>query len=391
MRILTRHLKLLVALLVIGAGFVITPLALAAPPVQGTSPVVVVNTAYLNQRTGPGPEYVVQGIHAGGAFLPVVGRTAERDWWEVDTEFGIGWVSNEYVLTRGDFRDVPVVTEFGILDVPKAIIFGLPAPIYALPNPGSYIIGTAASEAQFPIRGRSYHPGTETWYWLIDTAQGQAWVSQDAAAVFGFSINIPAISTEDAFDLPRASIAADGVVNPPAPTPIPDAPVVIVATEAPAVDTATDDTSTADTADTTTETTVEAAPPAPAPEQYGMRIAGDCYALPLVNYLVQLSPLQATGLVCRDNAAARDLVLIGQADLGMAVNGDCGVANQTSIATLYGEDGAAHTLSFCTDAPNSTTRAFINWVQGTTGAAAIRSYRGLPGNNIPQYAVPYGE
>ena len=72
MRILTRHVKLIVALLVISAGFMMTPFVLAAPPVQSSGPVAIVNTAYLNQRTGPGPEYVVQGIHAGGDFLNTI-------------------------------------------------------------------------------------------------------------------------------------------------------------------------------------------------------------------------------------------------------------------------------------------------------------------------------
>jgi uncharacterized protein YraI len=380
----SHYWKPVTALAVLVIMLATVPLAMAAPPAQGTAPVVVINTAALNQRTGPGPQFATQGVLPGGAIVPVVGRTQSRDWWQIDSEFGIGWVSNEFVLTQGDFRNVPVVTEYGVLEAPLAIIVGYPVPVYALPNPGSQVIGAAPGEARFPILGRSYHPGTETWYLLVETQSGHGWLAEDEGlAIFGFGGNIFTLSTDEAFDLPRPTPVAGGVVLPPEPTPVPDAPTAPPPAPTEAAG-AGGDTS-ASGGSTTTATPV----PARAADQ--TRLTGDCYALPLVNFLLQTSPVRATGLACTDTARGATSVTLGLAEVSMAVDGSCGAAAQTPIATLVDEAGAGRHLSFCTAAaPNATTSAFLNWVKSPAGAAAISAYRGLPGSPVPQYAVPVG-
>ena len=383
-----RRLQYLLILLILGVVLATVPIVLATPSAQGSGPVVIVNTAYLNQRTGPGPQYVVQGVHSGGARLPVIGRTADRSWWEVDTQYGAGWVSNAYVLTQGDFRDVPVVTEYGPLDRPKAIVYGLPIPVYALPNPGSTVLGLAPSEAQYPIVGRAYHRGTDTWFWLVETEGGTAWVADDDVAIYGYMIDIPTIAAEDAFGLATATISISGIINPPPATPVPSAPVAEI-TPAPTEATSAASTSPTPAAGETGSDTSggEAAPP----QLYRLNIAGDCYALPLVNYLLQISPVTATRLDCPGSIGGRDLVLIDRADIAMAVDVGCGAAAETPIATLYGGDGSVHTLSFCTATPpNAAAQSFINWIYSPAGAAAIRTYQGLPGSSIPEQAEPSG-
>lgn len=393
-----RRIKMILA--VLGAALLLTtvPFAAAQPPGQGSGPVVIVNTPYLHQRTGAGPEYVVQGIHAGGAFLPVVGRTEDRSWWQVQTQFGVGWVINDHVLTQGNFSGVPIVTEFGILDRPKAIVVGYPIPVYALPNPGSVRLGLAPSEAQYPIVGRAYHTGTEIWYWLVETEAGLGWLSQEETAVYGFSRDFRTYSQEEARDLPRGAVDPDGVVNPPPPQPIPPVPVAppLPVAPPPVVDTTTPDTTTTGETSTGAVPATAALPaptptPIPPPEVYRMNVTGDCYALPLVGYLIQHSPVRATRLICSNSAAGRDAVILGEADLGIVINGECGVASQVPVATLFAEDGTPYGLSFCVAGPgNQTVQRFLNWLATDQGRAAVRLYRGLPGSNVPASAAPAG-
>lgn len=387
----TRWLHVFLALCCLVVSLSAVPFVQAGGLRQGGGPVVIVNTPNLNQRTGPGPQYAIQGVHPGGAVLPVVGRTQDRSWWEVDTQYGVGWVSNEFVLTQGDFRNVPVVTEYGVIERPVAIVLGLPIPVYALPNPGSRVLGYAPREARFPIFGRTHHTGTDTWYWLVQTSEGMAWVEQETTALYGFAENIATIPLDLAYSMETAPASPDGVINPPPPTPVPSAPLAAPApTEAPPPPETTTDAETGE-ADTTS-TAGEAVPVVAAPPQPPrMRLAGDCYALPLVSYLVQLSPVRASALHCSNSAAGRDAVILGQADLALVLEGGCGTAVEVPVATLYAVDGSTRSLSFCiASTPNATTQTFTNWVASTAGQAAIHRYRGLPGLNIPQSAAPAG-
>jgi uncharacterized protein YraI len=70
---------------------------------------VVVNTGYLNVRSGPGGQFSELAVVAGGAELPVVGVTPDALWFLVRGSFGQGWVSQEFVLFRGVFSAIPVI------------------------------------------------------------------------------------------------------------------------------------------------------------------------------------------------------------------------------------------------------------------------------------------
>lgn len=386
MRTFRHGLTTLLPLLTLGAALLFATSVFAAPPQQSYDPVVIVNTAYLNQRTGPGPEYAVQGVHAGGAVLPVIGRTEDRSWWEVQTQFGAGWVNNEYVLTQGNFRGVPVVTEYGILDRPQAIIFGLPVTVYARPNPGAIGLGQAPTNAAYPVHGQSYHPGTETWFFLVQTEVGLGWLAETGAALYGFTDQIPTLTTEAAFALPIGGIPPNGIVNPPPETPVPSAPTAPPTAPPPAAvpPVAAAPPAAGDAA------AVAAAPAVVPPTQiYQLRFAGECDALALVNFLIQTSPMTATDLECTTAAYGIDLVLLQRAEVAMVVDEGCGGATARPVATLTYGDGSTHTLHFCIlAAPNSATQSFLNWVYSPAGSAAIQAYRGLVGSTVPVSAAP---
>lgn len=58
-------------------------------------PTVVVDVvAGANIRSGPGTNYAKLGAEPQGTALMVVGRNLAGDWWQVDSRFGAGWVSD---------------------------------------------------------------------------------------------------------------------------------------------------------------------------------------------------------------------------------------------------------------------------------------------------------
>ncbi len=77
---------------------------------QFVSPKLIVNTSFLNVRTGPGVQFSVLLTVVGGTELPVIGRAKDNVWFQVSTVVGVGWVNIQYAAPRGSFDNVPVVT-----------------------------------------------------------------------------------------------------------------------------------------------------------------------------------------------------------------------------------------------------------------------------------------
>jgi uncharacterized protein YgiM (DUF1202 family) len=73
------------------------------------APLLVVNTSFLNVRTGPGVQYSVLVTVVGGTELPVLGVFRDHVWYQVNTDAGPGWLNVEFTLPRGDFSNVPLV------------------------------------------------------------------------------------------------------------------------------------------------------------------------------------------------------------------------------------------------------------------------------------------
>lgn len=76
---------------------------------QFAIPRLVVNTSFLNVRSGDGPQYTTIATVVGGTELPVLGANSSFTWYLVTTAFGAGWVDVSFTLPRGDFTNVPVV------------------------------------------------------------------------------------------------------------------------------------------------------------------------------------------------------------------------------------------------------------------------------------------
>lgn len=106
------HHKLLLSMLLFIFCFGSISIAFADSPqqVQFVAPKLLVNTSFLNVRTGPGVQYTILLTVVGGTELPVLGRAKDNVWYQVSTVVGVGWVNIEFTAPRGSFDNVPVVT-----------------------------------------------------------------------------------------------------------------------------------------------------------------------------------------------------------------------------------------------------------------------------------------
>lgn len=92
------------------SGQISTGTTATGEPVAATGNVVIVNTGFLNIRSGPNAGFAVVATAPGGTELAVVGRTGDGVWYYVEGAFGRGWLNNQFVLFRGDYTTVPVIS-----------------------------------------------------------------------------------------------------------------------------------------------------------------------------------------------------------------------------------------------------------------------------------------
>jgi uncharacterized protein YraI len=91
------------------------PAAAAEPQAAtgGPTPKLVVNTALVNLREGPGTNFAIVTIVDRGYELEITGKNSTADWWRVCcVGEQLGWIAAEFVDTNGPVDQVPV-TEGG--------------------------------------------------------------------------------------------------------------------------------------------------------------------------------------------------------------------------------------------------------------------------------------
>jgi len=159
---------------------------------QLAQPKVIVNTSFLNVRSGPGAIYSIVGTLPGGVELPVLARNRDASWWQVESPFGIGWVSAEFVIPRGDFRPVPVAEVTGIADQPRVAIVGAPATVYVMPDTTSSVLGLALVASELVVTGQTADGG----WWQVETNVGLGWVQQGAGALRGNASGVPIVGAQ---------------------------------------------------------------------------------------------------------------------------------------------------------------------------------------------------
>ncbi|GIL08543.1 MAG: hypothetical protein BroJett033_0540 [Chloroflexota bacterium] len=137
-------------------------------------PHIVVNTSFLNVRSGPGAQFMPVATAAGGSEFSVVGRTPDGVWLLVQGPFGQGWVNQEFVVFRGVYDNVaiiPYASAAGVLATPTVVIGG-PTVLYVAPGTNFGAAGTITGPAEVPIVART---ADGTWV-QVNTSLGFGWV-----------------------------------------------------------------------------------------------------------------------------------------------------------------------------------------------------------------------
>jgi len=89
---------------------VTTPSSGLPIPVIELAPVIaIVNTPFVNIRTGPGPQFAPLAVASGGSTFTVVGLAPDVVWVLVEGTFGRGWIASEFLLLRGNLDNVPLI------------------------------------------------------------------------------------------------------------------------------------------------------------------------------------------------------------------------------------------------------------------------------------------
>jgi uncharacterized protein YgiM (DUF1202 family) len=154
-----------------------------------STPRIVINTAFLNVRSGPGAQYSAVATLPGGTEIPVLGVASDRVWFLIQGTFGRGWVNNEFTIFRGVIDNVPVIpldSVVGILSAPTAVI-SAPITLYAAPGTNFGAIGSIAGPAEVAVVART---ADGTWV-QINTTIGFGWVLTSQVSLRGDTSLIP--------------------------------------------------------------------------------------------------------------------------------------------------------------------------------------------------------
>lgn len=89
---------------------------LATPAQRGNVPFIpddgvcraLVNVG-LNFRTGPSTGYRIITVLASGTLAPITGRNSEHNWWRLNVDSQIGWVSGDFTTEYGECGGIAVV------------------------------------------------------------------------------------------------------------------------------------------------------------------------------------------------------------------------------------------------------------------------------------------
>jgi uncharacterized protein YgiM (DUF1202 family) len=174
------------------------------------TPLLIVNTAHLNVRRGPGAHYAVLTTVSGGTELPVEGLARDRVWYRVTTTEDSGWVNVNFTLRRGDFRNVLIIEPITAVAVSEAatsdVIDEEPVTLIERPRlivntgflnirsgPGAYytVVGTVPGGTELTILGQS---PDRVWY-QVEGDFGLGWANSQFGIFRGNWSAMPIVPT----------------------------------------------------------------------------------------------------------------------------------------------------------------------------------------------------
>ena len=192
----------------VGFAFLFTSAVWMIHPVQAQeNNVVIVNEGNVTIQSLPDMNAAGLGIVPMGTELPVTGRSADGAWWQVDSSFGIGWITNAVVTFQGVVESVPIVAQpVTTPEGPLAIADHVPATIFRNPSAESFVIGIAPIGTNLPVTGRTQD---DNW-WQVETNIGRGFVSIAEVSFRGDANLVPRVDGPGpAFDGPTIQLNAD--------------------------------------------------------------------------------------------------------------------------------------------------------------------------------------
>ncbi len=153
-------------------------------------PTVIINTGFLNIRSGPGAQFLPVTTLPGGAELTVIGFAPDGVWYLVEGEFGQGWLNSEFVLFRGNGANVPIVEDFGDVQLARPVAQITNAlTLYVAPDTTLGVVGALSGPLELDIVAR-----TDDFDWVqLETDLGFGWVLADQVVLTGDLTLIPVV------------------------------------------------------------------------------------------------------------------------------------------------------------------------------------------------------
>lgn len=151
---------------------------------------VVINTGFLNLRSGPGAQYTVVTTLPGGTELPVIGRAPDGVWYLVSGSFGQAWLNVDFTLFRGDGSNLPIIRDLSAaqLAAPTATITNA-VTLYAAPDTTLGVVGALSGPVDVDVVAR-----TPDFGWVqLRTDLGFGWVLANQVEVRGDTTLIPVV------------------------------------------------------------------------------------------------------------------------------------------------------------------------------------------------------
>lgn len=187
-------------------------LTTAARGIAYGEPHVVVNTAYLNVRQGPGIGHPIVAVVPGGTALPVVEISLDGHWYKVETAAGAGWLRHIYTVTRGNYDSIrqtgisltidSVSTSAIRGNAPHLVVNTAYLNIRSGPGVGNSVILTVPGGSRLLVTGGA---GNGNWY-EIETNSGPGWVNASYTAARGDFSRLPSPRSRLNGATPRAIV-----------------------------------------------------------------------------------------------------------------------------------------------------------------------------------------
>ncbi len=163
----------------------------SAPAVSASTARVVINTGFLNVRSGPGAQYASVATLPGGTELAVLGFAPDGVWYFVSGTFGTGWLNSEFTLFRGDGRSLPIIRDAGgTLARPMGNVNTGTYTLYAAPNLTLGVVGSISGPRDVEVVARN---ADFTWVQVNVPGIGFGWIQADFITMSGDTSLIPVV------------------------------------------------------------------------------------------------------------------------------------------------------------------------------------------------------